>query len=105
MANLPNFAAIPMSAGYPLDRKQLLQKVSVGFSTQVINPLAGQGIAVVDLLCDGRFTSRSYFSSDGFHPNDAGYAVMAAEMMKAITSSSYPAPQSSCGAMTVVPPR
>jgi len=71
----------------------------------VINPLAGQGLAVVDLLCDGRFQSGAYFASDGFHPNDAGYAAMAAEFMKAITASSFPAPQSSCGAMTIVPPR
>jgi lysophospholipase L1-like esterase len=104
VANLPNFAGIPMHAGRSLEEKQLLQKISVGFSTQVINPLAGQGVAVVDLLCDGRFTSGSYFSSDGFHPNDAGYATMAAEMMRAITSS-IPAPQASCGAMTIVPPR
>ncbi len=105
VANLPNFAGIPMHAGRSLEEKQLLQRISVGFSTQAINPLAGQGVAVVDLLCDGRFTSGSYFSSDGFHPNDAGYAAMAAEMMKAITSSSHPAPQGSCAAMTVVPPR
>jgi len=105
VANLPNFAGIPMHAGRSVEEKQLLQKISVGFSTQAINPLAGQGVAVVDLLCDGRFTSSSYFSSDGFHPNDAGYATMAAEMMRAITSSSHPAPQGSCGAMTIVPPR
>ena len=105
VANLPNFAGIPMTAGYAYDRKQLLQKVSVGFSTQVINPLASQGISVVDLLCDGRFASASYFSSDGFHPNDAGYAAMAAEMMKAITATSFPAPQSSCSQMTLVTPR
>ena len=105
VANLPNFAGIPMHAGRSLEQKQLLQKISVGFTTRVINPLAGQGVAVVDLLCDGRFVSGSYFSSDGFHPNDAGYALMAAEFMRAITSSSHPAPQSSCGGMTVVAPR
>ena len=105
VANLPNFAGIPMTAGYTLERKQLLQKVSVGFSTQVINPLTSQGIAVVDLLCDGRFSGGAYFSSDGFHPNDAGYAAMADAFMQAITSGSHPAPQSSCAAMTIVPPR
>jgi len=105
VANLPNFAGIPMHAGRSLEQRQLLQKISVGFTTQVVNPLAGQGIAVVDLLCDGRFTSGSYFSSDGFHPNDAGYAAMAGEFMKAITANGYPAPQGSCAAMTLVPPR
>jgi lysophospholipase L1-like esterase len=105
VANLPNFAGIPMTAGYALDRKQLVQKLSVGFSTQVVNPLALQGIPVVDLLCDSRFSSPSVFSSDGFHPNDTGYAILAAEMVKAITSSSYPAPIGSCSQMTIVPPR
>ena len=40
---------------------------------------------------------------DFLHPNDAGYAFIAAEVVKAITGSSYPAPQSSCTGMTIVP--
>ena len=103
--NLPNFAGIPMTSGYPLEGKQLVQKLSVGFSTQVINPLASQGIPVVDLLCNSRFTDPSVFSPDGFHPSDAGYALMASEAMKAITSTSYPSPSSSCAQMAIVTPR
>jgi lysophospholipase L1-like esterase len=105
VANLPNFAAIPMTAGYTPDEKQMIQKISVGFSTQVINPLASQGIAVVDLLCNSRFADPGIFSPDGFHPNDAGYAILAAEMMKAITAATFPPPASSCGLMQVVPAR
>lgn len=105
VANLPNFAAIPMTGGYTLLEKQLAQKISVGFSTQVINPLAGQGIPVVDLLCNARFADPGIFSADGFHPNDAGYAVLAAEMMRAITATSFAPPAASCGQMQVVPPR
>jgi lysophospholipase L1-like esterase len=105
VANLPNFAAIPMTRGYTPEEKQMIQKISVGFSTQVINPLSSQGIAVVDLLCNTRFADPGIFSSDGFHPNDTGYAILAAEMMKAITTSSFPAPASSCGLMQVVPAR
>jgi hypothetical protein len=37
------------------------------------------------------------------HPNDAGYAFISSEVVKAITSSSYPAPQASCAGMTIVP--
>jgi lysophospholipase L1-like esterase len=48
-------------------------------------------------------TSPSNYAGDGLHPNDAGYAFIAAEVVKAITSSSYPAPQSSCSGMTIVP--
>ncbi len=102
VANLPNFAAMPYTSAYSSGQKLWIQKISVGFSTEVINPLAGQGIAVVDLLCGAQFTNRSNFSSDGFHPNDAGYAALADAMMSAITSSSYPAPSGSCANMTIV---
>lgn len=105
VANLPNFAAIPMTAGYTFEERQMMQKISVGFSTQAINPLASQGIPVVDLLCNGQFGNASIFSSDGFHPNDAGYAILAAEMMKAIRSSTVTTPAASCVQMTVVPAR
>jgi lysophospholipase L1-like esterase len=103
IANVPNFAAIPMTKNYTLEQKQVVQKISVGFSTQVVNPLVSQGIAVVDLLCDSRFASAAIFSSDGFHPNDTGYAIMAAEMMNAIISTSYPSPSASCSQMVAVP--
>jgi lysophospholipase L1-like esterase len=101
--NLPNFAGMPMTAGYSLDRKQLVQKISVGFSTQGINDFATRGIAVVDMLCDPRSYDPGIYSSDGFHPNDAGYAYMASEVIKALTSS-YPAPRTSCSYMAIVPP-
>lgn len=101
VANLPNFAAIPMTKDYMPNDRQLIQRISVGFSTQVINPLSSQGIAVVDLLCNSRFADPGVFSPDGFHPNDAGYAILAAEMMKAITAASSPAPAASCALMQV----
>jgi lysophospholipase L1-like esterase len=105
VANLPNFAAIPMTSGFTLEERQMMQKLSVDVSTQVINPLASQGIPVVDLLCNSQFSSPSIFSADGFHPNDSGYAVLAAEMMKAIMASGVTTPASSCAQMTAVPPR
>lgn len=101
-ANLPNMGAMPFSSGYSSSRRRLLQKASVGISTQVINPLAAQGIPVVDLQCDSRYTSRTYLSSDGFHPNDTGYAALAADFLKAIRSGSYAAPAASCSQMTAV---
>lgn len=105
VVNLPNFAAIPMTSGYTLEEKQMMQKISVGMSTQVINPLASQGIPVVDLLCNGQFANASIFSADGFHPNDAGYAILAAETMKAIASAGVATAASSCAQMTAVPAR
>ncbi len=104
VANLPNFAGMPFTASYSRDRKQLVQKISVGFSTQVINPLAARGIPVVDILCDPQFMQASIYSSDGFHPNDTGYSALAAKFLAAINSNSYPAPQASCSQMALVPP-
>jgi hypothetical protein len=43
------------------------------------------------------------YSSDGFHPNDTGYAVIGAELVTAATNPSYPAPRSACPQMTLVP--
>lgn len=101
VANLPNFAALPYTSGYSSAQKLWVQKISVGFSTQAINSLTSQGVLVVDLLCNSQFGSPSLYSSDGFHPNDAGYAALADLFMGAITSSSYPAPSGSCPQMTV----
>ena len=53
-------------------------------------------------MCDARTYQRSNYASDGLHPNDAGYAYMAAEVVRAIMSSAYPAPQSNCAAMSLV---
>jgi lysophospholipase L1-like esterase len=101
VANLPNFAGMPYTAGLSPENKLIMQRISVGFSTQAINPLAAQGIAVVDLLCDDRFLQPGIFSPDGFHPNDTGYRLLADEMLKALRQPTYPAPQGSCGLMTL----
>jgi lysophospholipase L1-like esterase len=101
VANLPNFAGMPFTAGYAPDHRQLVQRISVDLDLQAINPLAGQGVAVVDMLCDPRSYDPVTYSSDGFHPGDAGYAYMASEMLEAL-GGSYPAPSSSCASMTIV---
>lgn len=104
IANLPNFAGTPFTNKYTSTQKRVLQQISVGFSTEAINPLASMSnVAVVDLLCEDRFYAASSFSSDGFHPSDAGYAIMADLMLAAIRTSSYPAPRASCGRMSIVP--
>jgi lysophospholipase L1-like esterase len=78
VANLPNFALIPLGQQQPSGLRQLLALVSVSLSQRAINPLSQQGIPVVDLLCDPRsYRRESFFPgplADGFHPNDRGYA-------------------------------
>jgi lysophospholipase L1-like esterase len=100
--NLPNVGALPYFVGGSLDQRRAQQRLSVGFTTAAVNVLTSQGVTVVDLMCDARSYLPSNYSSD-FHPNDAGYAFLSSEVVNAITSPSYPAPQSNCPAMSAVP--
>jgi len=100
--NLPNLAGLPYLAAAGLPQRQAAQRAAVAMATTVVNPLTAQGVAVVDLMCDPRSYVPSNYFSDGFHPNDAGYAFIASEVVRAITLMSYPAPQSSCAPMTLV---
>jgi len=94
---------MPFLAGGALPQRQAAQRASVRMSTTVINGLSGSNVTVVDLMCDERLYDRNNYSSDGFHPNDAGYAIIGNEILRAATSVSYPAPRSNCGPMTLVP--
>ena len=100
--NVPNMAGLPYLAGASINQRRAAQRAAVGMTTTVVNPLAGQGVTVVDVMCDGRSYQPSNYYSDGLHPNDAGYAFIASEVVRAMTSGSYPAPQGSCGGMTIV---
>lgn len=98
VVNLPNMAALPYLANASLAQRQAAQRASVRMTTTAINTL--QGVTVIDLMCDARLYQPSAFSSDGFHPNDQGYAALGGEVVRAYTSASYPAPASSCSFMT-----
>lgn len=98
--NLPNLAGMPFKAKAPLSERRAAQRASVGMTTTVINGLPN--VTVIDLMCDARMYRSSIYSSDGFHPNDAGYAIIADEIVKAVTLPSYPTPRSSCPQMTIV---
>lgn len=103
LLNLPNLAAAPYVARNTQFERQILQRVAVGFSERA-NALASGNVRVVDLLCDARIYDAANFSSDGFHPNDRGYAILADLAYAAATSTSYPAPASDCAQRRVVPP-
>jgi lysophospholipase L1-like esterase len=100
--NVPNLGGLPYLAGASLAQRQAAQRISVGMTTTVINPLVSQGVTVIDMMCDARYYQRSSLSADGFHPNDVGYSFMAAEVVRAATGP-YPSPQANCGQMTLVP--
>lgn len=97
--NLPNMAGIPYLAGASLAQKQAAQRASVRMTTTGINTL--KDVTVIDLMCDTRMYQSNIYSSDGFHPNDAGYQILGAEVVKALTTSSYPTPKTSCPQMTL----
>jgi lysophospholipase L1-like esterase len=101
--NVPNMAALPYLSGDGLDKRRAAQRAAVGMTTTVVNPLVSQGITVIDVMCDSRSYLPSSYSSDGMHPNDSGYAFIASELVRAITTSNYPPPLGSCGGMTQVP--
>ena len=99
--NLPNMAGMPKYVPLPLQQRRAAQALSVGITTSVINPLASTGVLVIDLMCDPRSYQASTYSSDGFHPGDAGYAWMAGEVITA-TTTTYKSPQASCAQNTIV---
>jgi lysophospholipase L1-like esterase len=96
--NLTNIAALPIFGAAPVQLKQWTQRASVGV-TNAIN--ATSGITIVDLMCRTVLDAVGDHAADGFHPNDSGYTLMAGEVVKAFTSSSYPAPLNSCSRMTL----
>ncbi len=98
--NLPNLAALPYASGRSTSDKRLLQSIAVGLNAQV-NTMIAQGATVVDMMCDGRLYSPAIFSSDGFHPNDTGYALFADLIYAAAATTSSTAPQSACSFMSV----
>ena len=100
--NTPNMAGLPYLAAASAAQRQAAQRASVGMTRTVVNTLVSANTVVVDVMCDARTYQRSNYASDGLHPNDAGYAYMAAEVVRAIMSSAYPAPQSNCAAMSLV---
>jgi lysophospholipase L1-like esterase len=101
--NVPNAAGMPFLAGASLAQRQAAQRAAVRMTTTVVNQLVSRGAVVIDAMCDARSYQRSNYSSDGLHPNDAGYAFIAGEVVRAMTAAAYPAPQGSCAPMTLVP--
>jgi lysophospholipase L1-like esterase len=101
LINVPNMASFPYASGAPLQARQVLQYISIGF-TREINRQAGGRIVIADAMCDAQTYSSSFFYSDGFHPNDAGYAYLA-QRLQAIVNSGNASAAASCSAMTAVP--
>ncbi len=102
LLNLPNLAGAPYLARNSATERGVMQRIAVGMSERV-NALATQNVFVVDLLCDARILEPASFSSDGFHPSDRGYQLMADLAYTAVTSATYSAPAADCALKRVAP--
>ena len=100
--NLPNLAGAPYVAGESVADRSVLQYIAVGLTDRT-NALASQNVIVVDLMCRSDLYQAANFSSDGFHPNDAGYALMAEAAWPALSGGATAPPPSTCGQRTLVP--
>lgn len=100
--NLPNLAGAPYAAGEAPSNRSILQYISVGLADRT-NALTAEHVVVVDLLCRSDIYHASNFSPDGFHPNDAGYALMADVLWPYLLSGTPPAPSSTCAARRLAP--
>jgi lysophospholipase L1-like esterase len=98
--NLPNLAGLPYAANLSLTEKRALQTIAVGFSAQT-NGLTQQNALVIDLMCDPRSYIAANYSTDGFHPNDAGYAYIADLVYAAASTGSVTPPRASCPQMAL----
>ena len=94
-------AALPYASGYPLQARQVLQYISVGF-TREINRQTTTRVAVADAMCDPQLYAPSGFSADGFHPNDAGYTYLSQRLF-AIVNAGTSSVATFCSQMTVMP--
>jgi lysophospholipase L1-like esterase len=99
--NVPNMAGLPYAAQYPVEHRRVLQALSVAFSREASRQ-TGNGAVVMDVMCDAAMYAPAHFSSDGFHPNDAGHAHMAARLA-AIVGGTPSAAATSCSQMSLVP--
>lgn len=92
--NLPNLARLPYAANLTAEERHWLRELSTGFTT-AINGTRSARALVVDLMCHAPIYQPSFFSSDGFHPNDAGYGAMA-DLVSAALVTSPNAPPATC---------
>jgi lysophospholipase L1-like esterase len=100
--NLPNLGAAPYLSGNTTQERSIVQAIAVGLSDR-INATTSQNVIVVDLLCDGRVYEPGSFSSDGFHPNDRGYSVIADLTYPPLATGAASAPSATCAQRRLLP--
>jgi lysophospholipase L1-like esterase len=92
--NLPNLSRLPYMAGRSSQEREWMRRLSVGYAAAA-NATHGNNVVVIDLLCHAPIYDAGIYSSDGFHPNDAGYLMMANLVTTALTITP-PQPSTGC---------
>ncbi len=100
--NVPNLGAAPYVAANPIIERSILQRITVGLADQA-NALTSRGVLIVDLMCEPRIYNAGNFYSDGFHPNDNGYALIADLTYPAAANGVASSPQAGCLQRTSLP--
>ena len=100
--NLPNLGAAPYVANLSTQDRSIVQAIAVGLTDRV-NAVASQNVLVVDLMCDGRVYEAANYSSDGFHPNDRGYSLMAELSYPAVANGTASTPSVTCAPRRLLP--
>ena len=100
--NMINLAAAPYLASRPTSEKSIMQRIAVGISDQV-NALTTRNVLVVDLMCDARLYQAQNYSSDGFHPGDAGYVIFADDAFPALQNGTSNPPNTGCAQRRLFP--
>ncbi len=100
--NLPNLGAAPSMASRSVAERSIMQRIATGLADQA-NALTGQGVLVIDQMCDSRAVQPSSFSDDGFHPGDSGYALMADLAYPVLSTGASPTPAPACSTRTLLP--
>lgn len=95
--NLPNMARLPYAAGLNPTEREYLRRLAVGFSA-AMNATRSAEVLVIDLMCHAPVYQAGNYSSDGFHPNDTGY-LMLADLVSAAIAAAPAAPATTCGFM------
>lgn len=95
--NLPNLARLPYAAGYTATEREHLRRLAVGFSAAMATVRAAD-VLVIDLMCHAPVYQAGYYSADGFHPNDSGYAMLADLVSAAVATGPAP-PAQTCAFM------
>jgi lysophospholipase L1-like esterase len=95
--NLPNLSRLPYVADLSSTERDWLRRLSVGFSA-AMNATRDTQVRVVDLMCNAALYAADIYSSDGFHPNDRVYALLA-DLVSAAVAAAPAAPAASCGLM------